>query len=619
VVRIRPVAGTTALATVLVTLAAVLVGLTSSAQAATAPPPPRKIVTGWLPYWSSTTSTDALVANQDLFSDSSPFWFTASSATTVKAQLDATTRASVTARIHAAGVPVIPTVTDSLPAHGMAAVLANPTARAQHVAALLAVVLDNGYDGIDLDYEKFAFSDGSSTWATTRPNWVAFVAQLSATLHAHGKRLTVAVPYMDSPTTGYWVYDYLGIGPYVDRMRIMTYDYSVSAAGPIAPISWVSRVAAFAVTQVPASKVQIGVPTYGYDWPLSTAGCPVDNLPKKTSYTAQQAAAVAASLHITPAWDATNGERTFSYHSTYSGHSATGAAATCTITRTVWYDDASAVALRAKLVGQYALGGVALWTVGGEDPAQWAAIRAYARTVAPTHAVLAWRITASTVAYGQPVTLLGTVRLTDGSRVAGAAVQLQAHQIGTSAWRTVATGTTTVDGTIGLSQVPSAFTEYRLVVVGTWGMYGVVGPAALVRVDLPPGSLVYTVPGEHLVGGQHWTTQCSPFATGEKCSAYVWTTWTVPSGSSFVTRTGWRLQGTTLADQATAWWDTYPLARPGTFTINGATYAVTCVPSVATGPRTCDVSVRTLVAVRSGGGWVARWAYVHTIRVLLSA
>src|SRR5207247_1826940 len=146
-------------------LAALVVTPAPSASADTVPP--RRIVTGWLPYWTATSSTDVLVANRDLFTDSSPFWFTAKSATSV-------------------------------------------------------------------------------------------TAQLSQALHAHGKKLTVAVPVMYDATrtssSGYWVYDYAGIGPYVDRMRIMTYDYSVSRAGPIAPIAWVSRVAAFAATQLTASK-----------------------------------------------------------------------------------------------------------------------------------------------------------------------------------------------------------------------------------------------------------------------------------------------------------------------------------------------------------------------------
>ena len=53
---------------------------------------------------------------------------------------------------------------------------------------------DLDVDGIDLDYEQFAFADGSASWAATRPNWVAFVTELADELHADDRTLTVSIP-----------------------------------------------------------------------------------------------------------------------------------------------------------------------------------------------------------------------------------------------------------------------------------------------------------------------------------------------------------------------------------------------------------------------------------------
>ncbi len=476
--RIRPrVASLAALGVVAATL------LAAGAPAGAATNPPRRIVSAWLPYWTASASTASAVANKDLFTDASPFWFTASSATTITAQLDVATRQTVTDQLHAAGIPVFPSVTDSLPAHGMAAVLADPATRLQHVNALLATVIAGGYDGIDLDYEKFAFSDGSSTWAATRPSWVAFVTQLSAALHARGKKLSVTTPYMTAPTTGYWVYDWLHIGPYVDRLRIMTYDYSTSRAGPIAPISWVTAVAAFAVTQLPASKVWIGVPTYGYDWPSSTTGCPVDNMPVRQSHTATAAAALAVSLGRTTTWNATYGERTFTYLKTYSGHTATGAAASCTVTRTVWYDDRSSVLLRAHLVGTYHLGGIALWTVGGEDVGQWSLLRSYAQTIAPDVSFTRASTSVPKVAYGQAVTVYGLVtRGNGGTPIVGATVQMQAQRTGASTWNTLLTGTTSDTGAVQFSHVPTGATNYRLLTLSAFDHTADYSPVVTVAV-----------------------------------------------------------------------------------------------------------------------------------------
>ncbi len=133
---------------------------------------------------------------------------------------------------------------------------------------LVELVTANGFDGIELDYEKFAFSDGTSTWAATRPAWVAFVTELGTALHGAGKRLALAVPPMYDGTytssSGYWVYDYAGVAPVVDSLRIMTYDYSVSRPGPISPLSFIRRTLAYAVTAFPAAGSAWGcLPTDG--------------------------------------------------------------------------------------------------------------------------------------------------------------------------------------------------------------------------------------------------------------------------------------------------------------------------------------------------------------------
>ena len=147
----------------------------------------------------------------------------------------------------------------------------------------------NGYDGIDLDYEVFAFSDGSSSWAATQPNWTAFVTELGAALKAQGKLLAVTIPPPCNtagacgPQSGYWVYNIAGIAPAVDRIRIMAYDYHVNGIGPIAPMPWVRSIVQYSASVMDPAKLQIGVPTYGRAWtrldgkqPRLTGTCPTD-------------------------------------------------------------------------------------------------------------------------------------------------------------------------------------------------------------------------------------------------------------------------------------------------------------------------------------------------------
>ena len=81
------------------------------------------------------------------------------------------------------GATLVPSIVDALPAGGMASILESEERRGRHIDALVAFAEEGGYDGLDLDYEQFAFADGRDTWEATRPNWVAFVEELADRLH----------------------------------------------------------------------------------------------------------------------------------------------------------------------------------------------------------------------------------------------------------------------------------------------------------------------------------------------------------------------------------------------------------------------------------------------------
>jgi hypothetical protein len=436
------------------------------AEAADPTPSSTTLVTGWLPSWATDTGLGGIEGNSNLFGEASPFWYSAQatgSTVGVTTTVAADTRARVVTSLRARGIEVIPSVVDGSAARAMAAVLKSPAARANHVAQLVDLVNDNAYDGIELDYEKFAFSDGSSTWSTTRPAWVAFVRELSAGLRATGKKLAIAVPPMYdgkyASSSGYWVYDYAGVASAIDSLRIMTYDYSVSRPGPISPLAFIKRTLDYAVTAVPAAKVRMGLPAYGRVWtarqedgdPSISGVCPAGSPPSTRSFTTATALSYLTSMAgKTPAvrYDDTTGETVATFSKTYSGKGSDGAETSCVVDHEAWWVDARGVAARMPFATKYRLAGVAVWHLGGVDSDSWAAMQSFAKGVAaapPPAAV-------GTVVEVRPSTLTpkkGTkVKIRVQVSPAKKSVTVRRQMLVKGKWKTMSTKRTTAKGKV---------------------------------------------------------------------------------------------------------------------------------------------------------------------------
>lgn len=368
---------------VLVALAAVAVVLlavvaVSERDREAAPQPPIPLDT-WVPYWALETSAAEIAERSGSMREVSPFWFRAAGVGRI--EQDPNTPAALAEDFldKTGDALVVPSVVDGLGPREMAAILADPLTRARHVEALVEFARSGDYAGIDLDYESFAFSDGRDTWVSTRPGWVAFVSELGAALRAEDLTLTVSVPPVydagRTPTSGYWVYDYGAIVDHVDRIRIMAYDYSFDAPGPIAPLSFVQEAidGAVAATGRP-EKLVLGVPAYGRNWPVGVSGtCPEPgsgvDVPGITSVTVRNVDELVARRGAVPTYDPVTAEWWFEYPL-----EITDGTTTCVQTRRVHYVDGEGIRRRAELAEAAGLGGVALWALGFEDDAVWEAL-----------------------------------------------------------------------------------------------------------------------------------------------------------------------------------------------------------------------------------------------------
>ena len=304
-------------------------------------------MSAWVASWDSRAVT-SMQLNAGKLDEANPPWYMIAADGSVTKNYNAEAadmRAALT------GTELMPTVQNYIggrfDAGVVASVVASAVLREKHADTLTQLAVQNAFSGIDVDYENLA--------GTTRADFTSFLQLLAQKLHAAGKKLSVTVNAKTSDSAN-WAgpagEDWRAIGAAADFVKIMAYDnhWNGSAAGAIAPVDWLDNIATYAESTMPAQKIIMGLPWYGYDWQGTSATDLV--------YTEAIALAQRAGAQIT--YDV-NGEATF----TYSG-------------RTVFFQDASSYAKKvdAILKKHPRIGGFAHWRVGGEDPAIWTSVAA---------------------------------------------------------------------------------------------------------------------------------------------------------------------------------------------------------------------------------------------------
>ena len=481
---------------------------------------PRKILSGWIPYYSVKTvlplvrklpsaqpavagqpavcdasqygpaenqaiESSYLFTNKDLMKEVMPFWYSLKSPTVIRDDYATGNPswpiADTVCLMRRAGLQIIPTMTDGTDKLVLSGYLANATTRTTLVKTITDLVMKNNFDGIDLDYEGFAFVDGNTSWSKTAPRWVAFIKELSVALHANKKLLSVSTPYLYDPKEkqkGYYVYAWADIASSIDRLRIMTYDYSVAKPGPMGPLSWTEKTILYALSVMSASKIYVGLPGYGRDWITSVNGkCPTSAPPgliggaKASTFKMNYAAAKAEIDKAIPTFDEKFSEVTYNYTQSYNGLSATGASTACTVNRTVWYQNARSYADRMALVAKYRLGGAAIWTLGMEETAATLEIRNAALAIAPDPVINTISIeglTQDATYYGDLFTVKGLITLKDLTPIAGLQVALEIKRANEASWTKISDLTTAADGTVSTPMTLGGTASIRFTTVGTW-------------------------------------------------------------------------------------------------------------------------------------------------------
>ncbi|MES2213940.1 MAG: glycosyl hydrolase family 18 protein [Patescibacteria group bacterium] len=339
-------------------------------------------VSGWIPYWRTATGTTEALAHLSTFKEINPFGYTVTSDGHLYDAMDVTSAEwqKLFAAARAKKVRVIPTV---MWGNGNAihAVLSNKALRDAHIKEIVAMVRENNFDGVDIDYE--------AKLAETKDYYSIFLRDLYKAIGNKfvqcevESRTPVNSRYFNVPSTfdpKDVANDYKAINKYCDRVRIMAYDQgrvdqrldqsNPGIYAPVADPQWVNKVVALAALDISKSKIILGIPTYGYEYAITAGGVGGYSYERLWAFNPLYALQIAAPLNIMPTRTSA-GELSFNYYPDASSTPWNGLRADLKTNTMVW-SDAIAIKQKVDLAKKLGLKGVAVFKIdGGVDPLAW--------------------------------------------------------------------------------------------------------------------------------------------------------------------------------------------------------------------------------------------------------
>lgn len=216
---------------------------------------------------------------------------------------------------------------------------------------LLNVVEEKGYNGVDVDFEYILPED--------RVGYAQFVGELRAAMNETGRSVSVALaPKISADQKGllYEGMDYRLLGENADSVFLMTYEWGYTYGPPmaVAPINKVRQVLDYAVTEIPADKIIMGIPNYGYDWQL-----PFERGVTKAALIGNvEAVRIAAQKGAEIQFDETAKSPYFTYWQESQKHE-------------VWFEDVRSIQVKIDTAISYGFRGIGYWNLMRPFRANW--------------------------------------------------------------------------------------------------------------------------------------------------------------------------------------------------------------------------------------------------------
>lgn len=222
-------------------------------------------------------------------------------------------------------------------------VINNEEAKAQLISSLVSEVTEREFEGVDIDFEYILSDD--------RIAFAQFVSEVRTAINELGYPVSVALAPKTSDTQVGLLYegkDYALLGEAADYVLLMTYEwgYTHGPAMAVAPLNKVREVVEYALTKIPAEKINLGIPNYGYDWTLPY----VKGTSKARTIGNIEAVQLAISQGVSIQFDEVAQAPFFTY--VQNG-----------LTHEVWFEDARSIYGKFGLVQEYSLRGMSYWQI----------------------------------------------------------------------------------------------------------------------------------------------------------------------------------------------------------------------------------------------------------------
>jgi spore germination protein len=225
----------------------------------------------------------------------------------------------------------------------IASVVNNQTAKDTLLTNILATVQEKDFQGVDIDFEYIRPED--------RIPFVDFVADMRNLLSPYGYHVSVALAPKTSDTQAGLLYagkDYGLLGEAADSVLLMTYEWGYTYGPPmaVAPVNKVRQVVEYAVTRIPPSRIDLGVPNYGYDWTLPF----VRGSSRATTISNLEAVRIAVEAGVPIQFDEVAMSPYFQYEKDGQQHE-------------VWFEDVRSYREKFSLLPEYGLRGMGYWQI----------------------------------------------------------------------------------------------------------------------------------------------------------------------------------------------------------------------------------------------------------------